>query len=101
MASHVFRATPAARAPTARPDASQRRRAVEAIAFVAVWMAAGHLLPISSDGYLLLGIPLTVAFQLLVRRRRIDASGALHGARGGVPGRRPGGRPRSGTDRAR
>jgi membrane protease YdiL (CAAX protease family) len=32
-------------------------------------MAAGYLLPISSDGYLLLGIPLTVAFQLLVRRR--------------------------------
>jgi membrane protease YdiL (CAAX protease family) len=52
-----------------QPSSSQRRRAAEAIAFVAVWMAAGHLLPISSDGYLLLGIPLTVAFQLLVRRR--------------------------------
>lgn len=69
MASHDTQATTAARAQTSRPDASQRRRAVEAITFVAVWMAAGYLLPISSDGYLLLGVPLTVAFQLLVRRR--------------------------------
>ena len=69
MTLHVTQATPSARAQAARPDASQRRRAVEAIGFVAVWMAAGYLLPISSDGYLLLGIPLTVAFQLFVRRR--------------------------------
>ena len=69
MASHETQATPAARAHTGRPDASQRRRAVEAITFVAVWIAAGYVLPISSDGYLLLGIPLTAAFQLLVRRR--------------------------------
>lgn len=46
-----------------------RRRYVEAIAFVAVWMAAGFLLQLSSDAYLLLGIPLTAAFQLLLRRR--------------------------------
>ena len=69
MRQHVIRATPTVRARPARPHASQRRRAAEAVAFVAVWMAAGYLLPISSDGYLLLGIPLTVAFQLLVRRR--------------------------------
>ena len=49
--------------------APQRRRAAEAIAFVGVWMAAGYLLHTSSNAYLLLGIPLTAAFQLLVRRR--------------------------------
>jgi len=69
MTLPIAQTTTTARARTVRPDASQRRRAAEAIAFVAVWMAAGYLLPISSDGYLLLGIPLTVAFQLSVRRR--------------------------------
>lgn len=48
---------------------SRRRRTFEATALVAVWMTAGWLLPIDSNGYLLLGIPLTVVFQVLVRRR--------------------------------
>ena len=48
---------------------SRRRRIIESLAFVAVWVSAGYLLPISSNGYLLLGIPLTIAFQVLVRRR--------------------------------
>ena len=47
----------------------QRRRSIEAGTFVAVWVAAGYLLPLNSNGYLLLGIPLTLAFQVLVRRR--------------------------------
>lgn len=52
------------------PDAtSRRRRTIEAAGFVTVWMAAGWLLPIDSNGYLLLGIPLTVIFQVVVRRR--------------------------------
>jgi membrane protease YdiL (CAAX protease family) len=51
------------------PVRTRRRRCVEAAAFVAAWVTAGYLLPLSSNGYLLLGIPLTVAFQLLVRRR--------------------------------
>jgi membrane protease YdiL (CAAX protease family) len=50
-------------------DATRRRRIIEVVAFVALWVAAGYALPISSNGYLLLGIPLTIAFQLLVRRR--------------------------------
>ena len=50
-------------------DSSRRRRIVEAVAFVAVWAAAGYLLRLSANGYLLLGVPLTAAFQLLVRRR--------------------------------
>lgn len=48
---------------------SSRRRTVEAVAFVGVWMMAGYLLQLSSDAYLLLGIPLTIGFQVLVRRR--------------------------------
>lgn len=54
-----------------RPDTSRRRRTIEAVAFVAIWVAAGYLLPISSNAYLLLGIPLTVGFQVLVRHRPI------------------------------
>ena len=50
-------------------DRSSRRRTVEAVAFVGVWMMAGYLLQLSSDAYLLLGIPLTIGFQVLVRRR--------------------------------
>lgn len=52
-----------------RREASRRRRVLEAIAFVAVWVAAGYLLPLDANGYLLLGIPLTAGFQTLVRRR--------------------------------
>ena len=51
------------------PDRSNRRRTMEAVAFVGVWMMAGYLLHLSSDAYLLLGIPLTIGFQVLVRRR--------------------------------
>jgi membrane protease YdiL (CAAX protease family) len=45
------------------------RRLLEATAFVAVWVALGYLLPVDANAYLLLGVPLTAAFQLLVRRR--------------------------------
>lgn len=70
MALHSNPQTSAAHAPAKqRPDTSRRRRIIEAVAFVAVWVSAGYLLPISSNGYLLLGIPLTIAFQMLVRRR--------------------------------
>lgn len=56
--------------PGRRPaGASGSRRLVEAGAFVAVWVTAGYLLPVDSNGYLLLGIPLTIGFQVLVRRR--------------------------------
>lgn len=68
MTTQPARTTTAGAHP-ARPAVPPRRRIVEATAFVAVWMAAGYLLGTSSNAYLLLGIPLTVAFQLLVRRR--------------------------------
>ena len=64
------RASTTPRAPIGqRPDTSQRQRVIEAVAFVAIWVTAGYLLGLSSNGYLLLGIPLTAAFQLGVRRR--------------------------------
>lgn len=50
-------------------DSSRRRRLIEAVAFVATWMTIGYLFRLSANGYLLLGVPLTAAFQLLVRRR--------------------------------
>lgn len=49
----------------------RRRRTIEVVAFVGVWVAAGYLLPLSSNAYLLLGIPLTLGFQVLVRRRPV------------------------------
>ena len=51
------------------PETPRRKRVAEAMAFVAVWITAGYLLHLPSNGYLLLGVPLTAAFQLLVRRR--------------------------------
>jgi membrane protease YdiL (CAAX protease family) len=58
-----------------RPDravARPSRRAVrwvEAIALVAVWAALGTALRLDVNAYLLLGVPLTVVFQLGIRRR--------------------------------
>jgi membrane protease YdiL (CAAX protease family) len=49
------------------------RRWGEAVAFVAVWVAAGELLDMSPNTYLLFGIPLTAGFQLFVRGRPIKA----------------------------
>lgn len=51
------------------PGTTRARRLVEGTAFVGVWIALGYLLGADANVYLLLGIPLTVAFQLLVRRR--------------------------------
>ena len=47
------------------------RRWLEVTAFVALWIAAGEILNMSGNVYLLFGIPLTAAFQLLVRRKPI------------------------------
>lgn len=52
------------------PETTGRaRRLVEGTAFVGVWIALGYLLPVDTNTYILLGIPLTIAFQLWVRRR--------------------------------
>ena len=69
MATQSIPITAAQSVHQAHHATSRRRRIIEASVFIGVWMVAGWLLPISSNGYLLLGIPLTVVFQLLVRRR--------------------------------
>jgi hypothetical protein len=48
---------------------SQGWRILDVTLFVAVWMAVGFLLRLSGAAYLLIGVPFTAAFQLLVRRR--------------------------------
>ena len=53
------------------PQSGPIRRWIEALAFVGVWVAAGELLNMSSNTYLLFGIPLTAGFKLLVRKRPI------------------------------
>jgi len=52
---------------------SQLRRAVEIAAAVAIWTALGIIFHLSVTGYLLLGIPLTAAFQWAVRREPLRA----------------------------
>jgi hypothetical protein len=41
------------------------------LGFVAAWVGLGYLFPVSAEAYLLMGIPLTIAFQVLVRRRPV------------------------------
>ncbi len=53
------------------PQSGLIRRWVEVLAFVGVWFAAGLLLDMSTNTYLLFGIPLTAGFQLFVRKRPI------------------------------
>ncbi len=71
MSIHGSRQTSATHttSPERPATTSQRRRSLEAAIFVAVWVAVGHLTSLPSNAYLLLGIPLTAAFQILVRRR--------------------------------
>lgn len=51
--------------------ASRPRRLAECAAFVGIWMAIGELTHAGLNAYLLIGVPLTAAFQLGLRRRRI------------------------------
>jgi membrane protease YdiL (CAAX protease family) len=48
---------------------SQLVRSVQAIVFVGVWMALGWLFRLDTYSYLLAGIPLVIAFQVLVRKK--------------------------------
>src|SRR5262249_15184402 len=47
----------------------QIARALLVLMFLAIWMAAGWLLKLDPNQYLLLGVPLTVLFQMGVVRR--------------------------------
>ena len=51
----------------------QPRRWAEGAVFVAIWMGVGSSLELDPNAYLLLGIPLTIVFQRLVRREPIRA----------------------------
>ncbi|MCB0909209.1 MAG: CPBP family intramembrane metalloprotease [Nocardioidaceae bacterium] len=53
----------------AASSSTVRRPYSEAALFVGVWVLLGFGLRLGSDAYLLLGVPLTVAFQIGVRRR--------------------------------
>src|SRR4051812_38107421 len=53
--------------------ASLARRYTAVILFIALWMACGWLPRLDANAYLLLGVPLTVLFQLLVRRQSLRA----------------------------
>lgn len=55
------------------PGPGRFRRWAEGIAFVAVWTGLGWVLRLNPNAYLLLGVPLTVAFQRSVRREPIRA----------------------------
>ena len=55
------------------PQTSQPRRAIEITAVVAIWIALGIIFHLSVEAYLLLGIPLTAAFQWGVRREPLRA----------------------------
>src|SRR5436309_4967245 len=55
------------------PPASPARRYAEALVCVAAWMGVGRLLHLDANQYLLLGVPITLLFQLLVRRQPVRA----------------------------
>jgi len=48
---------------------TQFRRCLDAVAFVGIWMAIGWLFHLDANSYLVVGVPLVVAFQLLVRKK--------------------------------
>ena len=56
-----------------RGVSSPLRRLADVTAFVAVWMALGLAFRLDGNGYLLVGVPLTLVFQALVRRQPIRA----------------------------
>jgi membrane protease YdiL (CAAX protease family) len=55
-----------------RSDGSMRRYG-EVVSCVAAWMGLGWLLRLDVNQYLLLGVPITLLFQLLVRRQPLRA----------------------------
>jgi membrane protease YdiL (CAAX protease family) len=58
-------------APPSTP--ARRGRILACLLWVGLWMAAGWTLRLSTDAYLLLGIPLTILFQWFVRREPVRA----------------------------
>jgi len=48
---------------------SQFIRSVQAVVFVGIWMAIGWLFHLDANSYLVVGVPLVVVFQLVVRKK--------------------------------
>ncbi len=48
---------------------SQLVRCVQVVVFVGLWMAIGWLFHLDGDSYLVVGVPLVVIFQLVVRKK--------------------------------
>jgi hypothetical protein len=61
-------ADPGAPAASAPPGRGALRRWAQATLFVAIWMGLGWTLRLDGNSYLLVGIPLSLFFQLVVRR---------------------------------
>lgn len=59
--------------PTPRDLTSRLRRYAEVTVFVVAWAACGWALRLDLNAFLLLGMPLTIAFQLTVRRQPLLA----------------------------
>ena len=60
------------------PAEDRARRVGEITLFVAVWVAIGKLLDMNPNAYLVLGVPLTIAFQLYVARRPLHEMWVRH-----------------------
>jgi membrane protease YdiL (CAAX protease family) len=59
--------------PPTSPRLGRARRLAECITFVALWVGLGVAYRLDANTYLLLGVPLTALFQLLVRRAPLRA----------------------------
>lgn len=70
-------------------EAARVHRVVDVGAFVAAWVGLGYLFHLGSEAYLLVGIPLTIAFQVLVRRRPVRELLVRRSGPGVVPSTRP------------
>jgi membrane protease YdiL (CAAX protease family) len=55
------------------PSPNQFQRCLHAVAFVGIWMAIGWLFHLDANSYLVVGVPLVVMFQLLVRKKPLAA----------------------------
>ena len=71
MGETTFPETPPVLQTNAVPN--QLQRCLQVVALVSIWMAVGWLFHLDADSYLVVGVPLVVAFQLLVRRKPLVA----------------------------
>ena len=55
--------------PETASSPSQFVRCIQAVVFIGIWMTIGWLFHLGGDGYLVVGVPLVVVFQLLVRKK--------------------------------